>query len=313
MLNNWRRRSKRWRKSFDGDSDKSVVDELDSQLAKVTIKNNGTDESVEFTDAAQATLRQTCLLKERIEITTTNVDTLADNLSKNNINSQGNLCPQDISERPQSLLLFSKHSTNLDREDLKNRALSEGDITEGNSKLPSPVWVRQTEERKKRSTSLSHLQQNVSLQRSSIEFIDNGSPISTSKGSLLDTSQDSLVDSGVSTEDSPTNTLSCMRTNKFIKSSSAANSSGESSIKLTGLNIGNWSEWVDSEMGQTPANHKEPTESSPDCKVTTKSHNRFKNVVKQLFSAKKRYIHYSLFIFMFIFYYFDKTLVLALS
>ena len=313
MINNWKRRSKRWRKSFDGDSEKVVAEDLDNQLTKGKKDNTKPlenlseshkslqSEAINYakTDGCSKLSSEEKNGKleqdlEKEETCSTEGKTCSETMSLNTVRGQSaqefNISTSE-SQRPKSLCLSS--SKDRSKENLiVNRVVSDGYIPGENPRLPSPIWVRQNDSHRvvKRTASESALKVLVSSKQSSIVSSDVGSPLSTSRGSLLDTSQDSLNDSGVSTENSPTNTLTSRRKKKVGKSLSLVNSPGESSRKLTQFDRRSWGEWVATEMEQTPTTTCTEYEENTTAQgsKSAKSQNTLKRVVKQLFSTKKR-------------------------
>lgn len=177
---------------------------------------------------------------------------------------------------------------------LKDKVLSDPSLTKETSlENCSDVWIpRQNQPLARRRTSRHSV-----CSRTSSVFSEETSPLTGSKKSLSHISQESLADSGVSETpgSSPSNTLNSRtrkrstpeKGEKLSHSLTNVSGSGETKRKLSQLNRRSWGDWVSAEMENTPDEVTVDKDDHVD-DVSVKNKRKFKDVMKQLFSSKKR-------------------------
>lgn len=203
-----------------------------------------------------------------------------------------------VKSRPVSLGLPSNYQVREQQDTLRAKVLSDPSLTKEKLLESSNVWIpRQSAPVARRRTS----RHSVCSRNSSI-FSDSASPLSGSKRSLSHISQESLADSGLSETPggSPSNTF---RTRIRINSTPERGEklshsltdvtnplSGEPQRKVSQLSRRSWGDWISTEMKITPENTPVDSEDQTTDDAGVKNKRKFKDVMKQLFSSKKKHV-----------------------
>ncbi|XP_068728544.1 uncharacterized protein [Montipora capricornis] len=203
-----------------------------------------------------------------------------------------------LKPRPVSLGLPTNFQLREEQNVLRDKVLSDPSLTKEKSIENSDVWIRRQDlpPMRRRTSGLSVCSRNSSV------FSDS-SPLSGSKRSLSHISQESLADSGVSETpgSSPSNTL---RTRSRARSTpengeklshsltDVTSPSGETQRKLSQLSRRSWGDWISAEMENTPEKRRVSVRSEGRASddVEVKNKRKFKDVMKQLFSSKKKLV-----------------------
>ena len=292
MIRNWQRRSKKWRRSGEERFKKESVGETDN--ASTSKENEIGDDGLEDNRTASA---QDELEDENGNVNFDDEDsqksyTPPRSPSTKQLRINGAAFPSK--PRPVSLGFPPNFQLRNPENTLKDKVLSDPSMTKEKSvENSSDVWIpRQNPPLGRRRTS----RPSVSSRNSSV-FSGDASPLSGSKKSLSHISQESLADSGVSETpgSSPFNTLNNRvrkrstpeRGEKLSHSLTNVSGSGETKRKLSQLNRRSWGEWVSAEMESTPDEVTVDKDDHVD-DATIKNKRKFKDVMKQLFSSKKK-------------------------
>ena len=293
LKKNWQRRSKKWRRSTDEPIKRDSLGEMDT-----TLKDNlGSGDHFDT--------NTTVPNQENIEDENGNVDISAKDFSKRYTppcspttptrkSVRKNAMAYPLKHRPVSLGFPANFHLKEQQNVLKDKVFSDPSLTKEKSLENSlDIWIpRQNLPLARRRPS----RQSVSSRNSSV-FSGDTSPLSGSRKSLRHISQESLADSGVSETpgSSPSNTLNT-RTRKrptpengekLSHSLTNVSGSGETKRKLSQLNRKSWGDWISAEMENTPDKVTVDRDDHAD-DVGVKNKRKFKDVMKQLFSSKKK-------------------------
>ena len=294
LIRNWHRRSKKWRRSTDEPFKQENLGEMDTPSKEL--------------DNGQDCIEQSTAVRDQDDTADENGNVKPD-YDKDAIKScsppstptrkclRKNAVASPIRPRPVSLGFPSNYQLKEHENKMKDKVLSDPSLTKEKSGHESPdVWVRRQQSLlTRRRTSYDNARQSICSRNSSI-VSGESSPLFGSKKSLSRISQESLADSGVSETpgSSPSNTLNS-RTRKISTekrdklSHSLTNVSGttDPKRKLSQLNRRSWGDWVSAEMENTPDEVSVERDDHVD-DVSVKNKRKFKDVMKQLFSSKKK-------------------------
>lgn len=292
LIRNWQRRSKKWRRSTEEPLKRGSLGEND-----VSVKENETGENGNGHGQNTAVVGQDNNEDENANVKSDDKD---DKTSDTPLCSPSRKCLRKNAvvsptrPRPVSLGYLSNLQLNEHERKIKDKVLSDPSLTKDDESLQcsTDVWIPRNQ------TLLSRRRPSDNARQSICSSVVSGdsSSLSGSKKSLSRISQESLADSGVSEtpRSSPSNTLN-NRTHKILKakkdklSASLTNVSGtnEPKRKLSQLNRRSWGDWVSAEMENSPDEVSVDRDDRVD-DVSVKNKRRFKDVVKQFFSSKKR-------------------------
>jgi len=212
-------------------------------------------------------------------------------LRKNAVTSSSR--PRPVSLGHLSTLQLKEHENKI-----KDKVLSDPSLTkEKNNSLEhsSEIWIPRQQFLLSRRRPSENARHSVCSRTSSV-VSGGSSPLSGSKKSLSRISQESLADSGVSETpgSSPSNTLnsrtrktSSDKRNKLSHSLTNVSGTCEPKRKLSQLNRRSWGDWVSAEMENTADEGSGEIDNHVD-DVSVKQKRKFKDVMKQLFSPKKK-------------------------
>ena len=291
LIRNWQRRSRKWRRSTDEPIKRDSLGEIDN----TSMENLGSEDH--FGE------NKTVTSQENIEDENGNVNLSGKDFkrrftppcSPSTKSVRKNATAFPVKPRPVSLGFPANFQLKEEQNVLKDKVLSDPSLTKEKSLGNSlDVWVpRQNLPLARRRPS----RQSVSSRNSSV-FSGDASPLSGSRKSLPHISQESLADSGVSETpgSSPSNTLN-IRTRKrstlengekLSHSLTNVSGSGEAKPKLSQLNRKSWGDWISAEMENTPDQVTVDRDDHADDVAGVKNKRKFKDVMKQLFSSKKK-------------------------
>ncbi|XP_027039924.1 uncharacterized protein LOC113668239 isoform X5 [Pocillopora damicornis] len=287
LIRNWQRRSKKWRRSTEEPFKRESLSETERTAKENEINESGNEQNTADEGSCKNEDENANVRSDDKEFTTSRTPP-CNPCRKNAVASRAR-------PRPVSLGYLSNYQLKEHDERIKGKVLSDPSLAKDDESLECSrdVWIP-------RSNTLSPKRRpSENFRRSVCSSVVSGdsSPSTGSKKSLSRISQESLADSGVSETpgSSPSNTLNS-RTHKILKerrdrlsSSSLTNVSGtnESKQKLSRLNRRSWGDWVSAEMENTPDEVSEERDDQVD-DVNVKNKRRFKDVMKQFFSSKKK-------------------------
>ncbi|PFX15145.1 hypothetical protein AWC38_SpisGene20647 [Stylophora pistillata] len=286
LIRNWQRRSRKWRRSTEEPFKSESLSENDGRA-----KENETNENEN---------KHYALAEGQNEDENANVS-----LDDKDVRVSGtppctpfrkNAVVSRARPRPVSLGYLSTNDQLKEHQQrIKGKVLSDPSLAKDDDSLEctGDVWIPRSQ------TLSSKRRPSDNFGRSVCSSVVSGdsSPSTGSKKSLSRISQESLADSGLSETpgSSPSNTLN-NRTQKFLKekrdklsSSSLTNVSvtNEPKRKLSQLNRRSWGDWVSAEMENTQDEVSVERDDQVD-DVSVKNKRRFKDVMKQFFSSKKK-------------------------
>ena len=281
LIRNWQRRSKKWRRSTEESFKRESVDEMDTTSkendgGQNCLEDNTTTPGQENIEDENGNINEDC--KDFKQSCTPPCSPSTKHLRKNAVAFPSR-------PRPVSLGVPPNFSMREQEKKLKDKVLSDPSLTKEKSlEHSSDVWIpRQNPALTRRRTS----RQSVCSRNSSV-FSGETSPLSGSKKSLSHISQESLADSGVSETpgSSPSSTLN-NRNRQLCHSLTNVSGSAETKRKLSQLNRRSWGDWVSAEMENTPDEATVDRDDQVE-NVSAKNKRKFKDVMKQLFSSKKK-------------------------
>lgn len=289
LIRNWQRRSRKWRRSTEEPFKSESLSENDGRA-----KENETNENEN---------KHYALAEGQNEDENANVS-----LDDKDVRVSGtppctpfrkNAVVSRARPRPVSLGYLSTNDQLKEHQQrIKGKVLSDPSLAKDDDSLEctGDVWIPRSQ------TLSSKRRPSDNFRRSVCSSVVSGdsSPSTGSKKSLSRISQESLADSGLSETpgSSPSNTLN-NRTQKILKekrdklsSSSLTNVSvtNEPKRKLSQLNRRSWGDWVSAEMENTQDELSVERDDQVD-DVSVKNKRRFKDVMKQFFSSKKKINH----------------------
>lgn len=289
LIRNWQRRSRKWRRSTEEPFKSESLSENDGRA-----KENETNENEN---------KHYALAEGQNEDENANVS-----LDDKDVRVSGtppctpfrkNAVVSRARPRPVSLGYLSTNDQLKEHQQrIKGKVLSDPSLAKDDDSLEctGDVWIPRSQ------TLSSKRRPSDNFRRSVCSSVVSGdsSPSTGSKKSLSRISQESLADSGLSETpgSSPSNTLN-NRTQKVLKekrdklsSSSLTNVSvtNEPKRKLSQLNRRSWGDWVSAEMENTQDEVSVERDDQVD-DVSVKNKRRFKDVMKQFFSSKKKINH----------------------
>lgn len=289
LIRNWQRRSRKWRRSTEEPFKSESLSENDGRA-----KENETNENEN---------KHYALAEGQNEDENANVS-----LNDKDVRVSGtppctpfrkNAVVSRARPRPVSLGYLSTNDQLKEHQQrIKGKVLSDPSLAKDDDSLEctGDVWIPRSQ------TLSSKRRPSDNFRRSVCSSVVSGdsSPSTGSKKSLSRISQESLADSGLSETpgSSPSNTLN-NRTQKVLKekrdklsSSSLTNVSvtNEPKRKLSQLNRRSWGDWVSAEMENTQDEVSVERDDQVD-DVSVKNKRRFKDVMKQFFSSKKKINH----------------------
>lgn len=289
LIRNWQRRSRKWRRSTEEPFKSESLSENDGRA-----KENETNENEN---------KHYALAEGQNEDENANVS-----LDDKDVRVSGtppctpfrkNAVVSRARPRPVSLgYLSTNDQLKEHHQRIKCKVLSDPSLAKDDDSLEctGDVWIPRSQ------TLSSKRRPSDNFRRSVCSSVVSGdsSPSTGSKKSLSRISQESLADSGLSETpgSSPSNTLN-NRTQKVLKekrdklsSSSLTNVSvtNEPKRKLSQLNRRSWGDWVSAEMENTQDEVSVERDDQVD-DVSVKNKRRFKDVMKQFFSSKKKINH----------------------
>lgn len=278
FIRNLQRRSKKWRRSSEEPvKNETEVKEGDNCQDKKVLHDENGNVDIEVKDTGKGDDTPPCSPGRSRSI-------------------RKNAMAFPVNPRPVSLGLPSNFQVREQQDTLRAKVLSDPSLTKEKLLESSNVWIpRQSAAVARRRTS----RHSVCSRNSSI-FSDSASPLSGSKRSLSHISQESLADSGVSETPggSPSNTLTTRtrinstpeRGEKLSHSLTDVTNplSGETQRKVSQLSRRSWGDWISAEMKMTPENTPVDSEDQTPDDAGAKNKRKFKDVMKQLFSSKKK-------------------------
>jgi len=282
LIRNWQRRSKKWRRSTEESFKRESVDEMDTTSkendgGQNCLEDNTTTPGQENIEDENGNINEDC--KDFKQSCTPPCSPSTKHLRKNAVAFPSR-------PRPVSLGVPPNFTLREQEKKLKDKVLSDPSLTKEKSlEHSSDVWIpRQNPALTRRRTS----RQSVCSRNSSV-FSGETSPLSGSKKSLSHISQESLADSGVSETpgSSPSSTLN-NRNRQLCHSLTNVSGSAETKRKLSQLNRRSWGDWVSAEMENTPDEATVDRDDQVE-NVSAKNKRKFKDVMKQLFSSKKKH------------------------
>ena len=287
LIRNWQRRSKKWRRSTEEPLKQESQGEMDT-LSKEH------DNSQDFMEESRTLLSQENTEDENGNVKKNVTPPCSPSrkcLRKNAVTSPTR--PRPVSLGYLSTLQLKEHENNI-----KDKVLSDPSLTkEKNISLEhsSEIWIPRQQFLQSRRRPSDNARHSVCSRTSSV-VSGGSSPLSGSKKSLSHISQESLADSGVSETpgSSPSNTLksrtrktSSDKRNKLSHSLTNVSGTSEPKRKLSELNRRSWGDWVSAEMENTPDEGSVEIDSHVD-DDSVKHRRKFKDVMKQFFSPKKK-------------------------
>ncbi|XP_078349665.1 uncharacterized protein LOC144634547 isoform X3 [Oculina patagonica] len=296
LIRNWQRRSKKWRRSTEEPFKRESLGELDTPS-----KENENSDHQNCIEQSTSVLGQENTEDENGNVKLDDKDSTKGSTppcTPSRKCVRKNAVTSPTRPRPVSLGYLSNLQLKEHENKIKDKVLSDPSLTKEKNKSlenPSDVWIPRHQSLLARRRPSDNARHSVCSRTSSV-FSGESSPLSGSKKSLSRISQESLADSGVSETpgSSPSNTLNS-RTRKTSKekrdklSFSLTNVSGtsEPKRKLSQLNRRSWGDWVSAEMENTPDEVSVERDDNVD-EVSVKNKRKFKDVVKQFFSSKKK-------------------------
>ena len=288
LIRTWQRRSKKWRRSTEEPQKQESQGEMDT----VSKGNENIQDCMEESTTVQS--------QENTEDENGNVQKdVTPPCSPSRKCLRKNAVTSPLRPRPVSLGYLSTLQLKGQENNLKDKVLSDPSLTKDkNNSLEhsSEIWIPRQQfllsTRRRPSDNARH---SVCSRTSSV-VSEGSSPLSGSKKSLSRFSQESLADSGVSETpgSSPSNTLnsrtrkaSSDKRNKLSHSLTNVSCSSEPKRKLSQLNRRSWGDWVSAEMENTPDEVSVEIDDHVD-DVSVKHKRKFKDVMKQFFSPKKK-------------------------
>lgn len=290
LIRNWQRRSKKWRRS----TEEPFKQENQGEMDTLSKENDNSQDCIEQSTAV--------LGQENTEDENGNVkidkkdDTPPCSPSRKCFRKNAVTSP--TRPRPVSLGYLSTLQLKEHENKIKDKVLSDPSLTkEKNESLEhsSEIWIPRQQYLLSRRRPSDNARHSVCSRTSSV-VSGGSSPLSGSKKSLSRISQESLADSGVSETpgSSPSNTLnsrtrrtSSEKRNKLSHSLTNVSGTGEPKRKLSQLNRRSWGDWVSAEMENTPDEGSVEIDNHVD-DVSVKQKRKFKDVMKQFFSPKKK-------------------------
>lgn len=286
LIRNWQRRSKKWRRSTEEPLKQESQGEMDT-LSKENDKSQDCMEESRTVPSQENTEDENGNVKKDV---TPPCSPSRKCLRKNAVTSPR---PRPVSLGHLSTLQLKEHENKI-----KDKVLSDPSLTkekDNSLEHSSEIWIPRQQFLLSRRRPSDNARHSVCSRTSSV-VSGGSSPLSGSKKSLSRISQESLADSGVSETpgSSPSNTLN-RRTRKTLSdkrnklSHSLTNVSGtsEPKRKLSQLNRRSWGDWVSAEMENTPNEGSVEIDNHVD-DVSVKQKRKFKDVMKQFFSPKKK-------------------------
>lgn len=294
LIRNWQRRSKKWRRSTEEPFKRESLGEIDTPP-----KENEDDQ--DCIEQSSAKLCQENTEDENGNVKLDNKDATKGSTppcSPSRKCLRKNAVTSPTRPRPVSLGYLSNLQLQEHENKIKDKVLSDPSLTkekDGSLENSSDIWIPRNQSLLARRRPSDNARYSVCSRTSSV-VSGECSPLCGSRKSLSHISKESLADSGVSETpgSSPSNTLNS-RTRKTSKekrdklSFSLTNIAGtsEPKRKLSQLHRRSWGDWVSAEMENTPDDVSVEREDHVD-DASVKNKRKFKEVVKQFFSSKKK-------------------------